>query len=59
MKLSWLFGPTMEQRHLLYVYLSVWIIQGGYFLWIAWKWVQTKRQFPPALPPSHEPRIPL
>jgi len=48
MKLSWLFGHTMEQRHLLYVYLSVWLMQGGYFVWIALKWVQAKRHFPPA-----------
>jgi hypothetical protein len=41
MNLSWLFGPTMEQRHLLYVYLSVWLIQGGYFLSLAIKWART------------------
>ena len=60
MKLAWLFGPTMEQRHLLYVYLSVWIIQGGYCIWIAWKLAHTKRNLPPALlpapPPTPSPR---
>lgn len=54
MKLAWLFGPTMEQRHLLYVYLSVWLIQGGYCVWIAAKWAQTKRQIPPVLPPPRK-----
>jgi threonine/homoserine/homoserine lactone efflux protein len=38
MKLSWLFGSSMEAHHLLWVYLSVWIIQGGYLAWIAWQW---------------------
>jgi hypothetical protein len=56
MKLSWLFGPTMEQHHLLWVYLSVWLIQGGYCIWIAWKWAHTRRNLPPALPPAPTPR---
>jgi hypothetical protein len=42
MKLAWLFGSSMAQRHLLYVYLSVWAIQGGYFAWVAWHWARTK-----------------
>ena len=52
MKLSWLFGSSMEQHHLLYAYLSVWLIQGGYCIWIAWKLAHTKRNLPPALPPA-------
>jgi len=56
MKLAWLFGPTLEQRHLLYVYLSVWIIQGGYFAWIAAQWLRTRKDLPPASPPVSEPR---
>jgi hypothetical protein len=52
MKLAWLFGPTMEQRHLLYVYLSVWIIQGGYFTWIAAQWLRTRRSSSAASPTS-------
>ena len=43
MKLSWLFGSSMEARHLLYVYLSVWLIQGGFCAWIAWNWMRAKR----------------
>jgi hypothetical protein len=50
MKLAWLFGPTMEQHHLLAVYLSVWIIQGGYCAWIATQWLRTRATIPPAKP---------
>jgi threonine/homoserine/homoserine lactone efflux protein len=42
MKLSWLFGSSMEAHHLL-VYLSVWLIQGGYCAWIAWQWLRETR----------------
>jgi hypothetical protein len=40
MKLSWVFGPSMEARHLLYAYVAVWLIQGGYAAWIAWQWTR-------------------
>ncbi len=43
MKLSWMFGSSMEAHHLLYAYLAVWLIQGGYALWIVWQWARTKR----------------
>ena len=43
MKLSWLFGSSMAAHHLLWAYVSVWLIQGGYCAWIAWSWVRTKR----------------
>jgi hypothetical protein len=43
MKLSWMFGSSMEARHLLYAYLSVWLIHGGYCVWIALQWMRTKR----------------
>jgi hypothetical protein len=33
---------TMEHRHLLTIYLGVWVIQGGYFSWIAWNWRKMK-----------------
>ena len=33
---------TMEHRHLLFAYGVVLVIQGGYFAWIAWNWLQTK-----------------
>jgi len=42
-RLSWIFGSGMAARHLLYVYLSVWLIQGGYAAWIAWQWLRTRR----------------
>jgi hypothetical protein len=40
-KLSWIFGHTLAQRHLLYAYVSVWIIQGGYCAWVAWNWIRS------------------
>jgi len=43
MKLRWMFGSSMEARHLLYVYLSVWFIQGGYLAWTAWHWTHTPK----------------
>jgi hypothetical protein len=43
MKLSWIFGPSMEAHHLLYAYVAVWLIQGGYAAWIAWHWAHTGR----------------
>ena len=42
-KLSWMFGSSMAAHHLLYVYLSVWLIQGGYCAWVAWQWMRTKK----------------
>jgi hypothetical protein len=41
MKLSWIFGSSMAARHLLYTYVSVWLIQGGYAAWIARNWLLT------------------
>jgi hypothetical protein len=29
---------TMQHRHLLFAYLTVLGIQGGYFCWITWNW---------------------
>ncbi len=43
MKLAWMFGSSLAARHLLYAYVSVWLIQGGYGAWIAWQWIRTKR----------------
>jgi hypothetical protein len=43
MKLSWIFGPSMEAHHLLYAYVVVWLIQGGYAAWIGWQWFQTAK----------------
>jgi len=42
-KLSWLFGHSMEARHLLYAYLSVWAIQGGYFVRLALEWKRSSK----------------
>lgn len=51
MKLSWLFNGTMEAHHLLAAYTVVWVVQGGYALWIASQWRALRRQDSP--PPSH------
>ena len=42
MKLAWMFGSSMAAHHLLYAYLTVWTVQGGYCAWIAWQWMRTK-----------------
>ena len=49
MNISWMFGSSMAARHLLYVYLSVWLIQGGYCAWVAWHWFRTKNPQPPVV----------
>ena len=33
----------MEARHLLYSYVAVWVIQGGYALWIVTQWRKAKK----------------
>ncbi len=33
---------TMPHRHLVFAYMTVLAIQGGYCGWIAWKWRQIK-----------------
>ena len=43
MKLSWMFGSSMEAHHLLYAYLSVWAIQGGFCAWVLWNWLRTPK----------------
>jgi hypothetical protein len=43
MKLSWIFGSSMAAHHLLWTYLSVWVIQGGYAAWVAWQWWRTSK----------------
>jgi hypothetical protein len=43
MKLAWMFGSSMEAHHLLYVYLSVWLIQGGFCGWVLWNWLRTPK----------------
>lgn len=34
---------TLAQRHLVYVYLIVWLLQFGYAILIAAKWFREKR----------------
>jgi hypothetical protein len=41
MNLKWIFGSSMQAHHLLWAYLAVWIIQGGYAAWIAYQWTHT------------------
>ena len=45
-----MFGTTMAQHHLLWAYLSVWVIQGGYAVWIAVQWNKTRRNARPSVP---------
>lgn len=40
MKFSWMFGSSLEARHLLYAYVAVWIIQGGYAAWVFYQWLR-------------------
>jgi hypothetical protein len=50
MNLSWIFNGTMEAHHLVAVYVSVWLIQGGYAGWIAWQWMRTRKSSQPPVP---------
>jgi len=43
---SFLNLSTLENRHLLAAYITVWAIQGGYFAWVAWQWRRTSRPRP-------------
>jgi len=47
MKFAWLLNGTMEAHHLAAAYIVVWLIQGGYAVWIAWQWIHTRRTTPP------------
>jgi hypothetical protein len=49
MRLSWLFGSSMEAHHLLAAYVAVWLIQGGYAGWIAWQWMRAGKELQPNL----------
>ena len=52
MKLAWMFGSSLAAHHLLYAYLTVWIVQGGYCAWVAWQWKQTKPTSRPDATPA-------
>ena len=43
MKLAWMFGSSMGAHHLLWSYLAVWLIQGGYAVWIGLQWMRSNR----------------
>ncbi len=49
MKLAWLFGSSMEARHLLAAYAVVWLVQSGYAVWIALQWRRTGKELQPGL----------
>jgi len=49
MRLSWIFGSSMEAHHLLAAYVAVWLVQGGYAAWIAWQWVRVGKELHPEL----------
>lgn len=38
-----MFGNSLEAHHLLYSYLCVWLVQGGYCAWIAVQWFRTQK----------------
>ena len=37
---------TLQERHLAASYAVVFLLQGGYFAWTAWKWRTEKRSRP-------------
>ena len=39
-----MFGNTLGARHLLYAYVLVWAIQGGYAGWVFYQWLRTGKQ---------------
>ena len=44
MRFSWIFGNSLEARHLLYAYVLVWVIQGGYAAWLVYAWYRLQKQ---------------
>jgi hypothetical protein len=34
---------TVEARYLVYVYVGVWVVQGGYFGRIVWQWFHARK----------------
>jgi hypothetical protein len=49
-----MFGNSLEAHHLLYAYISVWLIQGGYCAWVAWNWLHAKKDSRAELMPPRE-----
>ena len=50
MNFRWLLNGTMEAHHLMAVYLTVWLIQGGYAAWIAWQMTRVSKDAKPPTP---------
>jgi hypothetical protein len=44
MNFSWMFGNSLEARHLLYAYLLVWVVQGGYAASLLMQWLRLGKQ---------------
>lgn len=40
MRPGWMFGSSLEAHHLLWAYLAVWVIQGGFAAWVGWQWLR-------------------
>ncbi len=38
-----MFGSSLGAHHLLWAYLAVWLIQGGYAVWIGSQWMRSKK----------------
>jgi threonine/homoserine/homoserine lactone efflux protein len=34
---------TMAHRHLVFVYVGVWIVQCAYLAWVGWNWRSTEK----------------
>ncbi len=34
---------TMEGRHLVFAYVAVFLVQGGYAAWVGWNWMKLRR----------------
>ena len=34
---------TMEGRHLVFAYATVFLVQGGYAVWVGWNWMKLRR----------------
>ena len=49
-----MFGNSLEAHHLLIAYLCVWLVQGGYFTWVAAQWFRAKKVSPSAQPQNRD-----
>jgi len=49
-----MFGSSMEAHHLLYAYVAVWLIQGGYAGWVFYQWVRAGRHSRPMPRPDDD-----